>query len=67
MNPVDATTGHSAKKERSVARVLYFCIIIGIGIAIAVAFIVGQDKAIQPPPLQPVEAVDVTPNATPTL
>jgi hypothetical protein len=67
MQTINATTGHSPKKERKVAGVLYIAIAIAVIAGLAMFFILGRNKAaLNPYQSDSVNAVapDVVPGDT---
>lgn len=48
MNMIDATTGHSRREERNVAKLLYIAILAAILVGMAFFFLLGQKKTLNP-------------------
>ena len=48
MSIIEATTGHSLRKEKQIAKSLYISIVAAVLVGMAIAFFIGQNKFIKP-------------------
>lgn len=48
MSIIESTTGHSRKKERKVAKILFLCIGIAVILGLLFSLLAGGDKSLSP-------------------